>query len=94
MRPEWARSQKSKISKKPRPSRPYALRLKAESSAILSDRNSVGVRDGKLFPPHAYASYVDTVAAEPCPLFRVLRYRTTSFPIYLSEATRKPFALS
>ena len=65
MRPEWARSQKSKISKKPRPSRPYALQLKAESSAILSDRNSVGVRDGKLFPPHAYASYVDTVAANP-----------------------------
>ena len=39
--------------------------IKAESSAILSDRNSVGVRDGKLFPPHAYASYVEAVAASP-----------------------------
>ena len=44
MRPEWARSQKSKISKKPRPSRPYALRIKAESSAILSDSGALLLR--------------------------------------------------
>lgn len=44
MRPEWARSQKSKISKKPRPRRPYALRLKAESSGILSDSGALLLR--------------------------------------------------
>ena len=44
MRPEWARSQKSKISKKPRPRRPYALRLKVESSAILSDSGALLLR--------------------------------------------------
>ena len=31
---------------------------------------------------------------ESCPLFRVLRHRTPSSPIHLSEVTRKPFALS
>ena len=31
---------------------------------------------------------------ESCPLFRVLRYRTPSSPIYLSEEIHKPFALS
>ena len=36
----------------------------------------------------------ETVAGECCPLFRALRHRAPSSPIYLSEATRKPFALS
>ena len=31
---------------------------------------------------------------ESCPLFRVLRYRTPSSPIYLSRVIHKPFALS
>ena len=31
---------------------------------------------------------------ESCPLFILLRYRTLSSPICLSEAVRKPFALS
>ena len=31
---------------------------------------------------------------ESCPLFRVLRYRTPSSPIHLSEEIHKPFALS
>ena len=31
---------------------------------------------------------------ESCPLFRVLRHRTPSSPIYLSEEIHKPFALS
>ena len=31
---------------------------------------------------------------ESCPLFRVLRYRTPSSPIRLSEVRHKPFALS
>ena len=31
---------------------------------------------------------------ESCPLFRVLRHRTPSSPIYLSEVIRKPLALS
>lgn len=44
MRPEWARSQEPKISKKPRPSRPYALRIKAESPAILSDSGALLLR--------------------------------------------------
>ena len=35
-----------------------------------------------------------TVALDSCPLFRVLRYRTPSSPICLSEAIRKPFASS
>ena len=35
-----------------------------------------------------------TVAGECCPLFRALRHRTPSPPICLSEATRKPLALS
>ena len=37
---------------------------------------------------------VETVALESCPLFRVLRHRAPSSPIYLSEVIRKPFALS
>ena len=36
----------------------------------------------------------ETVARECCPLFRALRHRALSPPICLSEATRKPFALS
>ena len=36
----------------------------------------------------------ETVAGECCPLFRALRHRALSPPICLSEATRKPFALS
>ena len=36
----------------------------------------------------------ETVAAESYPLFRVLRHRTPSSPIYLSEAIHKPFARS
>ena len=36
----------------------------------------------------------ETIAGECCPLFRALRLRTPSPPICLSEATRKPFALS
>ena len=36
----------------------------------------------------------ETVAAESCPLFRVLRHRTPSSPIYLSEVIHKPSALS
>ena len=36
----------------------------------------------------------ETVAAEPYPLFRVLRHRILSSPICLAEAIRKPFALS
>ena len=31
---------------------------------------------------------------EPCPLFRVIRYRTPSSPIFPSEEIHKPFALS
>ena len=31
---------------------------------------------------------------ESCPLFRVLRHRTPSSPMYLSEVIRKPFVLS
>ena len=31
---------------------------------------------------------------ESCPLFRVLRHRTPSSPMYLSEVRHKPFALS
>ncbi len=38
--------------------------------------------------------YKETVPAESCPLFRVLRHRATSSPIYLSEGIHKPFALS
>ena len=34
---------------------------------------------------------IETVAASPTLLFRVLRYRTPSSPIYLSEVTSKPF---
>ena len=37
---------------------------------------------------------VETVAAESCPLFRVLRRRAPSSPICLSEEIRKSFALS
>ena len=37
---------------------------------------------------------LETVAAESCPLFILLRHRTPSSPIYLSEVIRKPFALS
>ena len=37
---------------------------------------------------------VETVAAESCPLFRVLRHRASSSPICLSEEIRKSFALS
>ena len=37
---------------------------------------------------------LEAVAAESCPLFRVLRHRTPSSPIHLSEAIRKLFALS
>ena len=36
----------------------------------------------------------ETVAGECCPLFRALRHRAPSPPIYFSETTRKPFALS
>ena len=36
----------------------------------------------------------ETVVAESCPLFRVLRHRTPSSPICLSEVIHKPFALS
>ena len=36
----------------------------------------------------------ETAAAESCSLFIVLRHRTLSSPIYLSEGTHKPFALS
>ena len=37
---------------------------------------------------------METVAEESYPLFILLRHRTVSSPIYLSEAIRKPFALS
>ena len=40
------------------------------------------------------ANLYETVAAEPCPLFILLRHRTPSSPICLSEVIRKPFALS
>ena len=36
----------------------------------------------------------ETVAVESYPLFRVLRHRTPSSPICLSEVIHKPFALS
>ncbi len=36
----------------------------------------------------------ETVAGECCPLFRALRPRTSSAPICLSKATRKPLTLS
>ena len=36
----------------------------------------------------------ETVASEYSPLFRVLRHRTPSSPICLSEEIHKPFALS
>ena len=39
------------------------------------------------------ADLYETVTGECCPLFRALRHRAPSSPIYLSEATRKPFAL-
>ena len=37
---------------------------------------------------------VETVAAESSPLFRVLRHRAPSSPMYLSEVIHTPFALS
>ena len=40
------------------------------------------------------ATYIETVAEESYPLFILLRHRTVSSPICLSEAIRKPFALS
>ena len=40
------------------------------------------------------ANLYETVAAESCPLFIQLRYRTPSSPICLSDVIRKPFALS
>ena len=40
------------------------------------------------------ANQYEAVVAESCPLFRVLRYRTPSSPIYHSEVLHKPFALS
>ena len=39
-------------------------------------------------------SYTGDYCRESYPLFRVLRYRTPSSPICLSEAIHKPFALS
>ena len=40
------------------------------------------------------STYIETVVAESCPLFRVLRHRASSSPICLSEVIYKPFALS
>ena len=37
---------------------------------------------------------LETAALDSCPPFRVLRHRTPSSPIRLSEVTHKPFALS
>ena len=42
----------------------------------------------------AKQSWFEAVAAEFCTLFRVLRHRTPSSPIHLSDAIRKLFALS
>ena len=39
-------------------------------------------------------TYIESVAEESYPLFILLRHRTVSSPICLSEAIRKPFALS
>ena len=36
----------------------------------------------------------ESVAAESCPLLILLRHRTPSSPIFLSEVIHKPFALS
>ena len=41
-----------------------------------------------------FHSYIGDCSAESCPLFRVLRHRTPSSPMYLSEVIRKPFVLS
>ena len=38
--------------------------------------------------------YIGDCCIESCPLFRVLRHRMPSSPIYLSDAIRKLFALS
>ena len=40
------------------------------------------------------STYIEAVAEESYPLFILLRHRTVSSPICLSEAIRKPFALS
>ena len=37
---------------------------------------------------------LETAALDSCPPFRVLRHRTPSSPIGLSEVTQKPVALS
>ena len=50
---------------------------------LLSGRTSTG-RSGDQY----YFIY-ETVAAESCPLFIVLRHRTPSSPICLSEVTRQ-----
>ena len=34
------------------------------------------------------STYIETVVAESCPLFRVLRHRASSSPIYFSEVIR------
>ena len=39
-------------------------------------------------------TYIETVTAEPCPLFILLRHRTPSSPTHLSEEIHKPCALS
>ena len=41
-----------------------------------------------------YEPLLETVALESRPLFRVLRHRMSSPPIYLFEVIHKPFALS
>ena len=40
------------------------------------------------------STYIETVAEESYPLFILLRHRTPSSPICLSEEIHKPFALS
>ena len=65
---------------------------------------AIGVRSqGRESNPYWFAwrpilvtvsTYIETVMAESCALFIVLRHRASSSPICLSEVIRKPFALS
>ena len=65
---------------------------------------AIGVRSqGRESNPYWFAwrpilvtvsTYIETVVAESCALFIVLRHRASSSPICLSEVIRKPFALS
>ena len=64
----------------------------------ISVRRAPNFRAHENFPPSAQCSDAlptgGDCCIESCPLFRVLRHRTLSSPICLSEEIHKPFALS